>query len=103
MGQSSKAFPSFREAVQDIPDGATIGFGGFAMPGVPFNLIKALYEHGAKQLTLVAQHDRRRTTAAHAGYWHAGGEWPGEESDLCIHCLNAPHRRDSVHQILRVR
>ena len=24
------------------------------MPGVPFNLIKALLEHGAKQLTLVA-------------------------------------------------
>src|SRR6202167_1873783 len=54
MGQSSKAFPSFREAVQDIPDGATVGFGGFAMPGVLFNLIKALYEHGARQLTLVA-------------------------------------------------
>ena len=54
MGQSSKAFPSFHAAVQDIPDGATIGFGGFAMPGVPFNLIKALYEHGARQLILVA-------------------------------------------------
>src|ERR1700728_3784307 len=54
MGQSSKAFPSFHAAVQDIPDGATIGFGGFAMPGAPFNLIKALYEHGARQLILVA-------------------------------------------------
>src|ERR1700733_7586880 len=54
MGQSSKAFPSFHAAVQDIPDRATIGFGGFAMPGVPFNLIKALYEHGARQLILVA-------------------------------------------------
>ncbi len=37
----------------DIPDGSTIAFGGFAMPGVPFNLIKALLEQGAKQLTLV--------------------------------------------------
>ena len=54
MAQKSKQVGSFREAVQDIPDGATIGFGGFAMPGVPFNLIKALLDHGAKQLTLVA-------------------------------------------------
>ena len=36
------------------PDGSTIAFGGFAMPGVPFNLIKALMEQGAKRLTLVA-------------------------------------------------
>ena len=54
MTQKSKQVGSFREAVQDVPDGATIAFGGFAMPGVPFNLIKALLEHGAKQLTLVA-------------------------------------------------
>ena len=53
MTQRSKQVGSFREAVQDIPDGATIAFGGFAMPGVPFNLIKALLEHGARQLTLV--------------------------------------------------
>src|ERR1700759_2302563 len=53
MTQQSKQVGSFREAVQDIPDGPTIAFGGFAMPGVPFNLIKALLEHGAKQLTLV--------------------------------------------------
>lgn len=54
MTQKSKEIGSFREAVQDIPDGAVIAFGGFAMPGVPFNLIKALLEQGAKQLTLVA-------------------------------------------------
>ena len=46
MTQKSKQVGSFREAVQDIPEGATVGFGGFAMPGVPFNLIKALLEHG---------------------------------------------------------
>jgi 3-oxoacid CoA-transferase A subunit len=40
--------------VADIPDGSTIGFGGFAMPGTPFNLIKALMEQGARRLTLVA-------------------------------------------------
>src|SRR6201997_3350832 len=53
MTQKSKQVENFRAAVQDIPDGATIGFGGFAMPGVPFNLIKALLEQGARQLTLV--------------------------------------------------
>jgi 3-oxoacid CoA-transferase A subunit len=54
MARKSKQVTSFREAVADIPDGAVIAFGGFAMPGTPFNLIKALLEHGAKQLTLVA-------------------------------------------------
>ncbi len=51
---SRKIMQSFREAVADIPDGSTIGFGGFAMPGVAFNLIKALQEQGARRLTLVA-------------------------------------------------
>src|SRR5271156_7253909 len=54
MSQKSKQIGSFREAVQDVPDGSTIAFGGFAMPGTPFNLIKALLEQGAKRLTLVA-------------------------------------------------
>lgn len=54
MPQRSKQVASFREAVQDIPDGATVGFSGFAMPGTPFNLIRALLEQGAKDLTLVA-------------------------------------------------
>jgi 3-oxoadipate CoA-transferase alpha subunit len=53
MTQKSKELGSFRDAVADIPDGSTIGFGGFAMPGVPFNLIKALLEQGARRLTLV--------------------------------------------------
>ena len=50
----NKQYPSFRDAVADIPDGATVAFGGFAMPGTPFNLIKALAEHGAKRLTCIA-------------------------------------------------
>ena len=53
MAAKSKVVGSFREAVADIPDGSTIAFGGFAMPGTPFNLIKALLEQGAKRLTLV--------------------------------------------------
>jgi len=54
MRQTSKELENFQQAVADIPDGSTIGFGGFAMPGTPFNLIRALMEHGAKRLTLVA-------------------------------------------------
>ena len=54
MALRNKQIGSFGEAVADIPDGSTIAFGGFAMPGVPFNLIRALHEQGAKQLTLVA-------------------------------------------------
>ena len=49
----SKVFASFSEAVADIPDGSTIAFGGFAYPGVPFNLIGALLAQGAKGLTCI--------------------------------------------------
>ena len=54
MAPPSKQVASFAEAVRDIPDGAVVAFGGFAMPGTPFNLIKALHDHGAKQLTCIA-------------------------------------------------
>jgi 3-oxoadipate CoA-transferase alpha subunit len=50
----SKEFATFAEAVAGIADGSSIGFGGFAMPGVPFNLMRALAEQGAKGLTCVA-------------------------------------------------
>jgi 3-oxoadipate CoA-transferase alpha subunit len=53
MSQKTKLRDSFQDAVADIPDGAVIGFGGFAMPGTPFNLIRALLQQGAKRLTLV--------------------------------------------------
>ena len=54
MAAKSKISSGFRAAVADIQDGSVIAFGGFAMPGTPFNLIQALMEHGAKRLTLVA-------------------------------------------------
>ena len=54
MAAKSKVVPSFREAVADIPDGSTVAFGGFAMPGVPYNLIQALLEQGASNLTTVS-------------------------------------------------
>jgi 3-oxoacid CoA-transferase A subunit len=49
----SKVFASCAEAVRDIPDGAVIAFGGFSAIGSPANLLKALADHGAKNLTCV--------------------------------------------------
>ena len=46
---------SFSEAVADIPDGATLMIDGFAGPGgTPQNLIRALRDHGASDLTIIS-------------------------------------------------
>ncbi len=50
----SKIFATFADAVRDIPDGSVIGFGGFAVVGMPINLYQALAEQGAKGLTCVS-------------------------------------------------
>jgi 3-oxoacid CoA-transferase A subunit len=49
-----KVFPSAAAAIADIPDGASIMIGGFASAGSPTNLILALYEHGTRDLTVIA-------------------------------------------------
>jgi 3-oxoacid CoA-transferase subunit A len=49
-----KVHPSAAAAVQDIPDGASLAVGGFGLSGVPNTLIKALYEHAAKDLQVVS-------------------------------------------------
>lgn len=48
-----KIFPSAAEALADIPDGATIMIGGFGNAGMPSELIDALIDQGAKDLTIV--------------------------------------------------
>jgi 3-oxoacid CoA-transferase A subunit len=58
----SKVFPSFADAVRDIPDGSTIGFGGFAVVGMPINLYRALAEQGATGLTCVSNSTRGGAT-----------------------------------------
>lgn len=51
----NKIFPSCKEAVADIFDGATVMIGGFgSFGGLPINLIVALAEQGAKDLTIIA-------------------------------------------------
>jgi len=50
----SKIFAGFAEAVRDIADGAVVGFGGFAVVGMPVNLYQALAEQGARRLTCVS-------------------------------------------------
>src|SRR5438477_5920476 len=58
----SKVFASFAEAVAGIPDGAVIGFGGFAVVGMPINLYQALAEQGARGLTCVSNGTRGGAT-----------------------------------------
>ncbi len=48
-----KVVASAAEAIADIPDGSTIMFGGFGVAGIPFTLIKALYEKATKGITAI--------------------------------------------------
>jgi 3-oxoadipate CoA-transferase, alpha subunit len=52
---SSTQFPSSAlEAVAGTPDGATVLVGGFGLAGMPFELVDALIEQGARDLTIVS-------------------------------------------------
>src|SRR5438093_9078066 len=48
-----KIVPSVEAALQGVPDGATVMIGGFGGAGQPAELIDALIEHGARELTIV--------------------------------------------------
>ncbi len=48
-----KVYPSSRQATADIPDGASIMFGGFGRAGLPVSLIVALKQRGVKNLTAI--------------------------------------------------
>ena len=50
----SKVVASFAEAVAGVEDGSSILVAGFGEPGSPHNLVAALYEQGASDLTLIA-------------------------------------------------
>ena len=50
MPLKEKVCPTIDAAVADIPDGATIMFGGFGGAGFPNNLIQGLARQGARNL-----------------------------------------------------
>jgi len=50
----NKVFSSSDEAVNDIPDGATLMLGGFGLCGIPENLIRALMRKGVKGLHTIS-------------------------------------------------
>jgi 3-oxoacid CoA-transferase A subunit len=54
MTQKNKIFPSVDAAVADIPDGASIMFGGFGGAGFPNNLIQGLARKGSKNLSVIS-------------------------------------------------
>lgn len=50
---TNKIYQSARDALSDIEDGSVIMIGGFGLAGMPAELIDALIEQGAKDLTIV--------------------------------------------------
>ena len=59
----NKQVSSLEEAVSDIFDGATVMIGGFGEAGSPIELIHALIDNGAKNLTVVSNN----TGSGHVG------------------------------------
>jgi len=59
----NKIIRTTAEAVADIFDGATVMIGGFGEAGSPIELIHALIDHGAKNLTVVSNN----TGSGHVG------------------------------------
>ena len=49
---NDKVYRTMEEAVVDIPDGSSIMVAGFG-PGTPWNLLRALYHQGARDLTII--------------------------------------------------
>lgn len=54
MNRKNRVYPSVDESVADIPDGATIMFGGFGGAGFPNNLIQGLARRGAQNLRVIS-------------------------------------------------
>ncbi len=54
MNRKDRVFSSVDLAVADIPDGATIMFGGFGGAGFPNNLIQGLARRGARNLRVIS-------------------------------------------------
>ncbi len=50
----NKVYSNARDAIKDIPNGATIMLGGFGLCGIPENSISALVASGIKNLTCIS-------------------------------------------------
>jgi 3-oxoadipate CoA-transferase alpha subunit len=59
----NKIVGSAKEAVSEIHDGATVMIGGFGEAGSPIELVHALIDHGAKNLTVISNN----TGSGHVG------------------------------------
>jgi 3-oxoacid CoA-transferase subunit A len=54
MSRMNKIFPSAADAVADVREGASLAVGGFGLSGIPWILIRALLDQGARHLTVVS-------------------------------------------------
>src|SRR3984893_12419943 len=81
MSARSKICSSFDDAVRDIPDGATLGFGGVAVVGMPINLYQAVAQQGPKNVTCVSNSTR------------GGATLPAEAPDMCQMIKNGQVRK----------
>src|SRR3546814_15744161 len=59
LSMIDKIAPTLHDAVSCIPDGASIMVGGFGDSGLPCELLPALVDHGARDLTLISTEERR--------------------------------------------
>ena len=59
----NKQVHSLSESVSDIHDGSTIMISGFGEAGSPIELIHALIDHGARNLTIISNN----TASGHVG------------------------------------
>ncbi|MDZ7643257.1 MAG: CoA-transferase [Woeseiaceae bacterium] len=75
-----KKFSTAADAVSDIPDGAIILVGGFGAAGSPVELLHALIDQGAKDLTVI----NNNTGSGHVGLAALDRAGPREENDLFL-------------------
>ena len=68
----SKVYGTAKEAIEGLKDGALVMCGGFGICGIPMNLIGAVYEAGAKDLTIASNN------------CGVGGKEPGSDWGLSL-------------------
>ena len=64
------------DAIESIPDGATLMIGGFMAVGSPRRLIDELVRQGKKGLTVIANDTARPCTGGSMSNWRPKGRSP---------------------------